>query len=70
MSKLAVPTGLPHGGPAPGQGVKNHALGFLDKLLEEAASRGLELRDRLDAQSVLWCVVKWKANEEPVSDWQ
>ncbi len=35
-----------------------HALDFLDTLLKEASSRELELRDRLDAQSVLWSVVK------------
>ncbi len=31
-----------------------HALGFLDRFIEEAAKRGLELRHRLDAQSVMW----------------
>lgn len=46
-----------------------HALGFLDSISEEAESRGLELRDRLDAQGLLWCVTKWKAEEEPVSGW-
>ena len=35
-----------------------HALSFLDTLVKEASSRGLELRDRLDAQSVLWSVVR------------
>ena len=35
-----------------------HALDFLDTLLKEALSRELELRDGLDAQSVLWSVVK------------
>ena len=34
--------------------VYQHALGFLDKVLAEASNCGLELRDRLDAQSVLW----------------
>ena len=34
--------------------VYQHALGFLDKVLAEASNYGLELRDRLDAQSVLW----------------
>lgn len=41
-----------------------HALGFLDRLSEEAASRGIDLRDRLDAQGVLWAVV----NPPPVSE--
>lgn len=42
-----------------------HALAFLDKIITEAKERGLELRDRLDAQSVLWAITKddslWKA---------
>jgi 5-methylcytosine-specific restriction protein B len=32
--------------------VYEHALGFLDAIGDEATARGLELRDRLDAQSV------------------
>ena len=31
-----------------------HALGFLDRLIEEASQRGVKLRHRLDAQSVMW----------------
>lgn len=31
-----------------------HALGFLDQFIEEAQARGLSLRNRLDAQSVMW----------------
>ena len=31
-----------------------HALGFLDRFIDEAAGRGLNLRHRLDAQSVVW----------------
>ena len=34
----------------------SHALAFLDRIIAEAASRGLALRDRLDAQSVLWSI--------------
>jgi 5-methylcytosine-specific restriction protein B len=34
--------------------VYNHALGFLDRVLEEADKRGLTLRDRLDAQGIVW----------------
>lgn len=40
-----------------------HALAFLDLLSQEAARRGLELRDRLDAQSVLWWVTKHDGGE-------
>ncbi|MEQ8717727.1 MAG: AAA family ATPase [Acidimicrobiales bacterium] len=35
----------------------DHAIALLDQMLEESASRGLELRDRLDAQGVLWRVI-------------
>ena len=35
-------------------GVYEHALGFLDRLIEEASERGLTLPDRLHAQSVVW----------------
>ena len=31
-----------------------HALGFLDRFIDEASQRGLELRHRLDAQSLVW----------------
>ena len=34
--------------------VYEHALTFLDRFIDEAAERGLELRHRLDAQSVVW----------------
>ena len=33
-----------------------HALGFLDKFIEEADKRGLTLRHRLDAQSLVWLI--------------
>ena len=32
------------------------SLGFFDRLIEEAAKRGLTLRHRLDAQSVAWAI--------------
>ena len=35
-----------------------HALGFLDKFTEEARARNLPVRHRLDAQSLVWVVVK------------
>ena len=35
----------------------DHALGFLDRFIDEASERGLNLRHRLDAQSVVWAVV-------------
>ena len=40
-----------------------HALGFLDRFMEEAAARGLPMRHRLDAQSYVWGILK--LSEEP-----
>ena len=40
-----------------------HALGFLDQFIDEAAERGLKLRHRLDAQSVVWAVVRGSGDE-------
>ena len=37
-----------------------HALGFLDQFIEEASIRGLELRHRLDAQSLVWLLTYGK----------
>ena len=48
-----------------------HALGFLDKFIGEADNRGLKLRHRLDAQSVLWMiqgVIKGEVEEEDIDD--
>jgi hypothetical protein len=42
-----------------------HYLDFLDRILAESARRGLELRDRLDAQSLLWTITRW----HPGDDW-
>jgi MoxR-like ATPase len=39
-------------------GCYDHALDFLDRFMEEAKARGLELRDRLDAQGLAWSIVK------------
>ena len=33
-----------------------HALGFLDRFIDEAKQRGVDLRHRLDAQSVMWAI--------------
>ena len=46
-----------------------HALSFLDRFIQEAAERGLELRHRLDAQSITWRIVPndvtaWTRGEE------
>jgi hypothetical protein len=47
------------------QSTYDHAMLFLDRICEEANARGLVLRDRLDAQSVLWTVAAW----DPVESW-
>ncbi|MGB3055254.1 MAG: AAA family ATPase [Acidimicrobiales bacterium] len=39
------------------------ALDFLDRFIEEGATRGLVLRDRLDAQGLVWCVTKYPAQD-------
>lgn len=49
--------------------IYQHALDFLDRLLVEARRRGLPLRDRLDAQGVVWCVTWYKVTDAPVSEW-
>ena len=33
-----------------------HALGFLDRFISEARTRGLPIRHRLDAQSIVWII--------------
>ena len=53
----------------PGQGADEaalyeHALGFLDRFIEEARTRGLTLRHRLDAQSLVWSTLAQKEEEE------
>lgn len=45
-------------------GMYRHATEFLDRIFTECAARGLQLRDRLDAQSVLWTIAKWGPREE------
>lgn len=36
-----------------------HALGFCDRFMNEADQRGLKLRDRLDAQGLIWTMARW-----------
>ena len=40
-----------------------HALSFLDRFIEEAAKRGLQLRHPLDAQGVVWGIRKKKSGQ-------
>lgn len=39
-------------------GLYEHALGFLNRFIEEAEERNLPLRHRLDAQSLVWMLIK------------
>ena len=59
-----------YAGPDPGADeaeLYEHALDFLDRFIEEAAARGLPLRHRLDAQSLVWAILQAK-EEEPLDE--
>ncbi len=43
--------------------IYEHALGFLDRFIEEAVARDLELHHRLDAQSVVWAISRERGEE-------
>ena len=47
--------------------IYEHALGFLDRFMEEASRRDLKLRHRLDAQSIVWAVGRGR-DEPPEGD--
>ena len=40
-----------------------HALGFLDQLIKKASAHGVTLRHRLDAQSILWQILREEEDE-------
>ena len=44
-------------------------LGFLDEFILRAEARGLHIRDRIDAQSLVWCVVVYGTERPPASEW-
>ena len=44
-------------------------LDFLDEFMVRAERRGLHIRDRLDAQSLVWCVMIYGIERPPASDW-
>ena len=57
FSEAYAQTGYPQPGEQSTEGeTYEHALDFLDRFIAEAAQRGLTLRHRLDAQSVLWAL--------------
>lgn len=43
-----------------------HALGFFERIREEGQRTGLEVRDLLDAQALMWAVTSWGEHEEPL----
>ena len=45
------------------EGLYEHALGFLDRFIEEGNKRKVNLRHRLDAQSVAWAIVTGRVGE-------
>ena len=48
--------------------VYEHALGFLDRFIEEGKKRKLDLRHRLDAQSVAWAIMTDRVKPPEVGD--
>ena len=48
---------------APAADKYGHALDFLDEFMRQAADRGLDVNDRLDAQSLVWCVTQTTPEE-------
>ena len=59
-------TGFPYPDKSASESViYEHVLSFLDRILAEAGKRKLELRDRLDAQSMLWSVINWRTEDHP-----
>lgn len=64
MDRAMVLTGYPlpkEAGVAAGDigGRYDHFLRFLDIVMKRAAERGIQFRDRLDAQSATWIVTQW-----------
>lgn len=45
------------------------ALELFDLCVEELGSRGVALRDRLDAQSVIWDLIEYPMDNPPIADW-
>ena len=46
-----------------------HALDFVDEFMEQAEARGLRIQDRLDAQSLIWCVTKTTLDDKWPENW-
>ena len=44
-------------------------LNFLDEFTRRSEARNLPIRDRLDAQSLIWCVILYGTERPPASEW-
>jgi hypothetical protein len=44
-------------------------LEFLDTFLAHAAASGCDVRDRLDAQGLVWSLTRWDVETVPMSEW-
>ena len=44
-------------------------LEFLDEFVRRAEDRGLHILDRLDAQSLVWCVMVYGTERPPANEW-
>ncbi len=58
------------GSASPRRGTKSwdrygYALSFVDEFIQRAAASGLRIQDRLDAQSLIWCVTSKTPEEWP-----
>ena len=47
-------------------GLYDHALNFLDRLIEEASARELMINNRLEAQSLVWSILRARDEDPPV----
>ena len=45
--------------------VYEHALSFFDRIVDEGQAREIQVRDRLDAQGVVWTITKTPADAPP-----
>ena len=44
-------------------------LNFLDEFMRRSEARNLQIRDRLDAQALLWCVILYGTDRPPANEW-
>ena len=44
-------------------------LNFIDEFIRRSEARSLHIRDRLDAQSLLWCVMLYGTERPPATEW-